>query len=70
MRGVSDDVIDQANDLLAIPMMGMVQSLNISVACAVTLFEAFRQRRKIHAYDEPKLSPRELQELSEDWLRR
>jgi hypothetical protein len=24
----------------------MIQSLNISVACAVTLYEAFRQRRK------------------------
>jgi tRNA (guanosine-2'-O-)-methyltransferase len=29
---------------MLIPQVGMIQSLNISVACAVTLYEAFRQR--------------------------
>jgi hypothetical protein len=31
----------------------MVQSLNISVACAVSLFEASRQRNLLHKYESP-----------------
>jgi tRNA (guanosine-2'-O-)-methyltransferase len=48
----------------------MVQSLNISVACAVALFEAFRQRRAAGAYDRPKLEQDLLAALLDDWLRR
>lgn len=42
--GVSDEVRALSDGDFVIPMAGMVQSLNISVACAVTLYEAFRQR--------------------------
>jgi 23S rRNA (guanosine2251-2'-O)-methyltransferase len=34
-----------------IPMAGMVSSLNVSVAAAVALFEAARQRRAARAAD-------------------
>jgi len=70
MRGISDDARTGADSLLAIPMMGMVESLNISVACAVTLYEALRQRRAAGAYGEPKLAAEELAHLEDDWLQR
>ncbi|HEU5432583.1 MAG TPA: RNA methyltransferase [Thermomicrobiales bacterium] len=70
MRGVSDEASERADRSLAIPMMGMVQSLNISVACAVSLYEALRQRRAADAYDRPSLDPTELASLRDEWLRR
>lgn len=42
--GVSEASLRLSNGAFYIPMAGMAQSLNISVACAVTLFEAYRQR--------------------------
>ena len=55
---------------MLIPMMGMVESLNISVACAVTLFEALRQRRAAGLYDQPSLSEPRLMQMQHDWLTR
>ncbi len=69
-RGVSEEAATHADGLVVIPMYGMVQSLNISVACAVMLFEAMRQRRAAGDYDRPKLSDEALQRLAEEWLRR
>jgi tRNA (guanosine-2'-O-)-methyltransferase len=51
-------------------MAGMVESLNVSVACAVCLYEAFRQRTTAGDYQSPKLDPDRLRALEEDWLRR
>jgi tRNA (guanosine-2'-O-)-methyltransferase len=44
-EGVSSEAAAHCDGNLIIPQVGMIQSLNISVACAVTLYEAFRQRR-------------------------
>lgn len=70
MRGISDEAAQRADHLLSIPMMGMVQSLNISVACAVVLYEALRQRRGAGYYDQPQLSSEEIATLRNDWLTR
>ena len=70
MRGVSDRARDLADGRIAIPMLGMVQSLNISVACAVVLYEALRQRRAAGHYERPKLAPDVLKTLGKEWLRR
>ena len=70
MRGVSEEARAGADALAIIPMMGMVQSLNISVACAVTLYEALRQRRAAGAYDAPRLDPATLDALAREWLKR
>mgnify|MGYP002777572430 FL=1 len=41
------DLTRKTCDFLArIPMTGEIESLNVSVACGVSLYEAFRQRRK------------------------
>jgi len=49
--GVSEEAILKADGNMLIPQVGMIQSLNISVACAVTLYEAFRQRSLKGMYD-------------------
>jgi tRNA (guanosine-2'-O-)-methyltransferase len=69
-RGASDEAVAGADALCVIPMMGMVQSLNISVACAVTLYEALRQRRAAGAYGAPRLDADALAALEAEWLRR
>ena len=43
--GLSKELIDQVDESIYIPMNGMVQSLNVSVAGAILLFEAIRQRK-------------------------
>jgi tRNA (guanosine-2'-O-)-methyltransferase len=70
MRGVSSQARTMADGAIEIPMAGMVQSLNVSVACAVCLYEAFRQRIAAGHYERPKLNPDQLRTLEEEWLRR
>jgi tRNA (guanosine-2'-O-)-methyltransferase len=70
MRGVSTEARDMADGAIQIPMAGMVESLNVSVACAVCLYEAFRQRTAAGDYQYPKLDPDRLRALEDDWLRR
>ncbi len=70
MRGVSDEAISGADGLISLPMLGMIQSLNISVACAITLYEAMRQRRQAGRYDRPNLDDEARQRMVEDWLKR
>ncbi|MCX2727147.1 RNA methyltransferase [Thermomicrobium sp. 4228-Ro] len=69
-RGVSDEAVRLADGNFVIPMMGMVRSLNISVACAVSLYEALRQRRLAGQYDRPKLSEAERLGRLRRWLER
>ena len=70
MRGVSAEAVDLADGCIHIPMQGMVESLNISVACAVTLYEVMRQRREAGMYDAPQLDAARLAQLESAWLRR
>ena len=42
--GLSENLINEVDDCIFIPMSGMVQSLNVSVAASILLFEAIRQR--------------------------
>jgi len=67
-RGVSDEAVKLADGYFQIPMMGMIQSLNVSVACAVCLYEALRQRVAAGLYDKPRLSARELAALLKKWM--
>ncbi|WP_051006642.1 TrmH family RNA methyltransferase [Nitrolancea hollandica] len=69
-RGVSEDARQGADGGLVIPMMGMVRSLNISVACAVSLYEALRQRRAAGGYLRPKLPPDQIDAQLRSWLER
>ena len=69
-RGVSPEAVAAADATMVIPMMGMVQSLNISVACAVTLYEALRQRKAANLYQQPRLPTSEIDTRLDGWLRR
>lgn len=48
--GISDDALAHADQHIVIPMEGMVQSLNVSVAAALILYEAQRQREAAGCY--------------------
>jgi tRNA (guanosine-2'-O-)-methyltransferase len=65
--GVSEEMIELADGNFIIPQLGMIQSLNISVACAVSLYEAYRQKQAAGHYNEPKLSPVESSRLKTEW---
>lgn len=54
--GASQVALDLADQDIIIPMVGMVQSLNVSVACSVVLYEAQRQRQLAGMYNKPTLS--------------
>ncbi len=69
-RGLTAHAIASADITVRIPMAGMVESLNISVAAAVSLFEAARQRREAGMYDTRQLSDAEYERVLADWLRR
>ncbi|TVQ49923.1 MAG: RNA methyltransferase [Saprospirales bacterium] len=49
-KGVSEKAIELSDGNVLIPMQGMMQSLNVSVACSVILFEAMRQRMQAGKY--------------------
>ena len=67
-RGVSTEAALRADKHIIIPMLGMVQSLNVSVATAVILFEAQRQRRAAGMYDAPRLSQERINNQTFKWL--
>lgn len=69
-RGVSKELLAHADEVFTIPMMGMVESLNVSVATAVTLFEACRQRLTAGMYEESALSEDDIQNMLADWATR
>ena len=54
--GPSAKTLSGADHCIHIPMQGMVESLNVSVAAAVILFEAQRQRTEAGLYNRPGLS--------------
>ncbi len=65
--GVSEEIIAMADGNFIIPQVGIIKSLNISVACAVTLYEAFRQKTNAGHYLEPQLTGQKLIATREVW---
>jgi tRNA (guanosine-2'-O-)-methyltransferase len=68
--GVSSEVIAEATDIIVIPMQGMIQSLNVSVATALILYEAQRQIENAGLYDTPQLSLEKREEIKAAWIYR
>ena len=52
-KGITEEAMHYVDQNFLIPQNGFVQSLNISVACAVSLYEACRQRKLNGLYDQP-----------------
>jgi tRNA (guanosine-2'-O-)-methyltransferase len=69
-EGVSDEVIKGSDVNFFIPMKGMIQSLNVSVAAAVCLYEAMRQRDREGMYCKSQFGKKELKAKLEDYLNR
>lgn len=61
--GVSKEASDLADGNYIIPQIGMIESLNISVACAVSLYEAKRQKQLKGHYDKSRLPKEEFKEM-------
>lgn len=66
-RGVSETSAELADEVFLIPQFGMVQSLNVSVATAVILYEAMRQRIKKGMYKKSELDEKALDKLIDNW---
>ncbi len=67
LEGISEVVRQEAHVIVKIPMYGMVQSLNVSVATGVILYEAERQRKEKGLYDRPRLSEEEMEAIIREW---
>ncbi|HOV44940.1 MAG: RNA methyltransferase [Chitinophagaceae bacterium] len=65
--GVSDELIRKADGNFIIPQVGIIKSLNISVACAVSVYEAFRQKLVAGHYNQQQLPESEYQCLLKSW---
>jgi tRNA (guanosine-2'-O-)-methyltransferase len=64
--GVSDEIRALADGNFLIPQYGIIQSLNISVACAVSLYEAQRQKKIAGHYNTTEMGIEQLT-LLQDW---
>ncbi len=67
LYGLSDAALARVDHTVAVPMVGMVRSLNVSVATAVLLFEAQRQRREAGMYAACRLEPARYASLLFEW---
>ena len=65
--GVSEEIRAMADGNFIIPQVGIIQSLNISVACAVTLYEAYRQKSTAGQYNQRSLDNVRYDELFNKW---
>jgi len=67
-EGITEESLAFADRVVRIPMLGMVQSLNLSVSVAVILYEAMRQRALKGYIEKGRLSAGELDRLRRRWL--
>lgn len=65
--GVSESACHQVDGTVIIPMMGMAESFNVSVACAIILAEAQRQRFEAGLYEHCQLPEDEYETLLFEW---
>ncbi len=67
LEGVSNTLLEKADKHITVPMVGMVASLNVSVATAIILAEAYNQRYKAGLYQQVRLAEEEYQRLFFKW---
>jgi tRNA (guanosine-2'-O-)-methyltransferase len=67
--GVSEEIRTLADGNFIIPQVGIIKSLNISVACAVSLYEAFRQKSNAGHYAQRSLPDGQYRALAKEWSR-
>ncbi len=69
-EGVSSEIVKLADEIIIIPMQGMVQSLNVSVATGLILYEAQRQRELSGRYNASSLTSEKKEEIKAAWVYR
>jgi tRNA (guanosine-2'-O-)-methyltransferase len=69
-NGTAPEIAELVTDEIYIPMFGMVQSFNVSVAAAIILYEASTQRQRAGLYGEPTFSEEEMELLKKEWYER
>ena len=67
-EGISDEALSLADYIIRIPMVGMAQSLNLSVSVGIILYEAMKQRRAKGYYDRRRLAEDEFERFTKNWL--
>lgn len=67
LEGFSRETLALVDGCVSIPMEGMVSSLNVSVAAALILYEARRQRESAGLYDECRLSELAIRDTLFEW---
>ena len=67
LLGPSPAALAAADEHVAIPMLGLGESVNVSVATAVILLEAQRQREVAGFYARPRLAAGELERTLFEW---
>lgn len=65
--GVSEELISLCDGNFIIPQVGIIKSLNISVACAVSLYEGYRQKKIAGHYDSQQLDATTIEQLRTAW---
>ncbi|HSN59291.1 MAG TPA: RNA methyltransferase [Ferruginibacter sp.] len=65
--GLSAETIELSDGNFIIPQVGIIKSLNISVACAVTLYESFRQKNAAGHYNKRQLDEISFKSLRSEW---
>lgn len=68
-EGVTAEALVWADKKIKIPMLGMVQSLNLSVSVGIILYEALRQREASGYFQKRRLPSQEYERLMKKWLR-
>lgn len=68
-EGVTPEALIWADKKIKIPMLGMVQSLNLSVSAGIILYEALHQREASGYFQKRRLPPQEYERLLKKWLR-
>ena len=66
--GISPGLIEHVEREILIPMLGMSRSFNVSVACAIILFEAQRQRAQAGYFNQRRLSFEDWHNARFEWL--
>lgn len=67
LEGLNPETAEMVDQHVIIPMQGMVESLNVSVACAIMLYEAQRQRLTAGLYDQPRLTSEIYEKTLFEW---
>ena len=67
LDGLTTEAVESADEVISLPIVGMVESLNVSVAAAVILYEAQRQRANSGMYDQSRMDAQERETILFEW---